>query len=505
MSSVDFPQWLGQLRELPTSAPQWEHAKQFIDDATRIINEKETQRSQVKELASAVGDISDRFSDELTFLGIAPDTLSWPNVMPPSDLYMVRDVISQLESSLVEFQEVRSVSLDALQKAAARVGRNLEALKEHLAETESGDPVEAGSRASDIVDESTIVPPQHTEPSGSEPYPKAEDNETTVLLDKENNLVDEWQPDGESTGIPDSMPTSQPTDDPEDSSMTRLENIDRESQATSQQPDDHVEASLDSEADEDTCQRYGLTASEEVARRFLASKSLYDLETLMWALIAEDDLAGAYWIAQSLHGATPDFVLSPTLLQALQSSRWLSPQSNQYIEDVLEIVASYDDAELTPANELLLFATSIHASLVAPHSNIVGWLRVPKLCPELTGVVSAVSSYVLTGNPSLRPEYITGAGESVRRQEDISTASLRASKWLADAPLKTGPFVRATSVWKFLTGPQGNITRRLRSLIGAERVTGTRTRDSPLVSLPLECSNKQPLVRLSGTVCGLSY
>ena len=46
-------------------------------------------------------------------------------------------------------------------------------------------------------------------------------------------------------------------------------------------------------------------------------------------------------------------------------------------------------------------------------------------------------------------------------RDDISSASLRASKWLADARLKTGPFGRATSVWKCLTAPQGNITRML--------------------------------------------
>ena len=179
MSSVDFPQWLDQLRELPPSAPQWEHAKQFIDAATRLINEKETERSQLKELTSAVGDIGDRFLDELTFLGIAPDALSWPNVTPPPDLYMVLEVISQLESSLVEFQKARSVSLEALQTAATRVGCHVEALKEHMAETESGVPVETGSRASDIVDESTIVSLHHTVPIGSEPSNKAEVNENS--------------------------------------------------------------------------------------------------------------------------------------------------------------------------------------------------------------------------------------------------------------------------------------------------------------------------------------
>ena len=80
MSSVDFPQWLDQLRELPASAPQWEHVRQFIDDANKVVNEKETQRNQVKELVSAVGDIGERFSDDLLFLGIAQDAVSWPDV-----------------------------------------------------------------------------------------------------------------------------------------------------------------------------------------------------------------------------------------------------------------------------------------------------------------------------------------------------------------------------------------------------------------------------------------
>ena len=49
----------------------------------------------------------------------------------------------------------------------------------------------------------------------------------------------------------------------------------------------------------------------------------------------------------------------------------------------------------------------------------------------------------------------------MRRQDGISKASLRATEWMAAAAMKFGPFGRATSVWKFLTGPKGKITEML--------------------------------------------
>ena len=425
----------------------------FVDDVDNIITEKEMQRNQIKELVTAADTIIERFSGELMFLGVAPDTVSWPDARSPSAPQMILEVFSKLESSLLEFQEARSINLEKLQQAAVRVENNLEALKEHIAEAQLSQHVETSSRVSDIVEGSATVPPRDTEPSDPEPPLEVEDDESANLSNEESNVLDNGQSDEKTPVLPDSMPASEHSGDPQDSSTTPLASVGRQGKPNGLWPKDEVEESPEAEDGGDTQQRHGLEESQAVAGRFLTSKSHYDLETLMWTLIAEDDLAGAYWLAQFLCEEKYDFALSPTLIQALQASRWLSPESNQYVEDVLELVANYDETSLTPASEVLECAASIHASLIAPHSNIVGWLRVPKVCPGLKGVVSAVSDYVLTGNPPLRPEYITGAEESVRRQDKISRASLSAAKWLADAPKKFGNYAPATSVWKFLTGP----------------------------------------------------
>ena len=451
MSSIDFSLWLDQLRELPTSAPQWEHANQFIDDATEIINEKETQRHRIEELVSAADDISERFSGELGFLGVAPD-VSWPDVRFPSDPHIILEAISQLESSLVEFREARSISLETLQQAAVRVRHNLEALNEHIAEAQSPEQVEASSSAVDIVEDSSTVPVRGDETSDPGRSAKVSADESTHLSNKETLLAAGRQLDDESTtATPVDIHVDESSGDPQASPASGLETSDR-------QPKVLVEESRESENSGESQHRHGLEESQVVARRFLMSTSLYDLETLMWTLIAEDDLTGAYWIAQFLSEEKYDLALSPTLLQALQASRWLSPESNQYVADLFATVSNYDDTALDPATGLLEFAASLHPSLIAPHSNMAGWLKAPEACPELQGLVSAVSEYALTGNPALRPEYITGVGESARRQDEISNASLRAEKWLADAPMKSGNLARATSVWKVLTGPQGKVT-----------------------------------------------
>ena len=215
--------------------------------------------------------------------------------------------------------------------------------------------------------------------------------------------------------------------------------------------------------------RYGIEELEIAARRYLDTTSLYDLESLMWSLVAADDLSAAYWISEYLDENEYEAALPAGLLKALQGSRWLTPDSYRYVDEMRSFATMYELAEDSGAQELLELAASLHSSLIAPSSNMLGLLRVPAICPEAGPVVAAINEFARTGN-ALRPEYVEGMGESVRRQDEIAAASERANTWLEEAPdRRYNKFPRATNVWRYLTTDDGALSELLAAVIRDDR------------------------------------
>lgn len=180
---------------------------------------------------------------------------------------------------------------------------------------------------------------------------------------------------------------------------------------------------------------------------------------LLWSFVAEDDLPAAYWLARSLNASSeftspvPDYILA-----AVQGSRWLSPDNGLFVQDMLSITEKSDDpSEYT---EMLMLASSLYSSVVAPFSGMIGWLNVPSCCPELNSLVVSVKEFA-GYNISFHPEDLEGITKEEQREDEIEDIARKAAQWLKGAQKQRIAYKPAYDVWRILVGKNGELEKLL--------------------------------------------
>ncbi|HHE72712.1 MAG TPA: hypothetical protein ENL34_10580 [Chloroflexi bacterium] len=170
--------------------------------------------------------------------------------------------------------------------------------------------------------------------------------------------------------------------------------------------------------------------------------------SLLWALIAEDDLPAAYWLARSLVASERVSPVPDWLLAAAQGARWLSPDSDTFVGDLLEIVQNHHPTS-DDVQELIGLATALRPALIAPFSGLVGWLKAPVCCPILHDLVTAVNTFASL-SITLRPEDLLGVAGAEQREAALTEAVHDAKQWLDKAPGRRTKPKRALDVWRYL-------------------------------------------------------
>ena len=480
MDSVDFSLWLDRLRELPSDAPQWQHAGEFVDTLAQLIAEKELERARADELIAAVTGIKERFSDEWVFLGIDIEGLLRIPTLPPNDTRQVLSTASRLENALIELREAQSTTFERLRIAAEGVQGELNTLSEALAESESSD-IDLGDSELTLTSGDHSEDPTVDSVRTADGHYDAQAGRTSTEDRGESEVPTKIEEPMDDSSTPDEPSKSLSTEDQESSGLQRADSS-KAVNGNLEHPRFAEEESSQVDGGEDN-RPHGIVVTSKAAKCYLESSTLKNLETLMWALVGEDDLTAAYWMAEYLTQQHYVAAVPPPLLKAVLGSRSLSPDSSRYVEDLFNVAREYDDTDTTSAQGLLELAASLGSSLIAPHSMMLGLLKTPVACPAAGGLVAAVDEFARTGEP-LRPEYIKGMGESVRRQDAIDEASVRAKSWLEDAPKrKYSSQMWATNVWKHLTGPSGKISEMLapviRNDITKARLVNTTARKWP--------------------------
>ena len=185
-----------------------------------------------------------------------------------------------------------------------------------------------------------------------------------------------------------------------------------------------------------------------------------DTAVLMWSLVADDDLAGAYWIAKSLALEEQVPTHLPALLSATQAARWLSPESRHFVEGLSETVLQTDISVNDDACNLLAIAASIEPCIIAPESNLLAWLDAPMGIPSVGMLVSSVKNFASRGY-AIGPEHIRGDEWNRRIQHLISEANSDAKTWLSDSTKRYHNLVRANNVWRHLCTDGGMLENLL--------------------------------------------
>ena len=470
MNSVEFELWLEHMRALPASDPRWSQAREFISNAIAIIESKEAENTKATKLATLLNEVREQFSGELEYLGRDIDSAeagftSFNNALK---------AVKKLEDLLLDYRSVLKLQPKSFDDeprlneeksvAGKRIRDSIQELNELLSnsepEFEDTTPetylnaqvphtvIEYGHEDIEALDELTF--------SVSEPDKDHDSGRSEIQEDLADSISSPESGMGQAVSSDidlDAVSMVSEQGDKAQGQDVETLTFSQEDTNAANSDDDQIQGLSSAQPD---IPRYGIEASTKSSERFLVSSSLYDLETLMWSLIAEDDLSGAYWISIYLDAEGYESPATPMLMKALQGARWLPSDVDRFAGELFEIVADYVQLERSSSQDLLEFAASIHSTAIASHSQMLDWLQTPDCCPDLEPIVRQVRGLPNKG-VSLRPEYVTGLGETVSQHEGIASASEDAHKWIEEAPMKRTKYGRANSVWKHLTDNGGEL------------------------------------------------
>ncbi len=178
-------------------------------------------------------------------------------------------------------------------------------------------------------------------------------------------------------------------------------------------------------------------------------------EDLFWELVAEDDLAGAYWLNESLKADNQSPVLPGWLVQAVLGARWLIMDHSNFAGGLLRIARNYQPGD-TDLEEVLGLAASLRSAVIAPASGMLAWLKTPGCFPVVNDLVLAVKEFANLGRP-LRGMDLLGAADTRQIEGYIKTSADDAGHWLEQAPRRHTKLGRATNVLTELVGGQGEL------------------------------------------------
>ncbi len=186
--------------------------------------------------------------------------------------------------------------------------------------------------------------------------------------------------------------------------------------------------------------------------------------SLVWSLLAEEDWAGAYWLARSLKAADRDVPVPPELLAVLQGSHWLKNDTDSLVFDIQQIASEYAP-QSTTSERLLGLAAALLPSLVAQHTGLVSWLpQKEEVNPVLGTLAEAVRTFASAGYP-LRSEDLREVEGMATREQVIGETIEQARSFLKTNQVRKLKIKRATDVLHHLVRQKGDLHFLLTAMI----------------------------------------
>ncbi len=200
-----------------------------------------------------------------------------------------------------------------------------------------------------------------------------------------------------------------------------------------------------------------------------AVRAIEDEEVaLFWQMVAEGDLAGAYWMARSMavsrQSPAPDW-----LLGAVQAARWLHRGYNLSVQSYLtQLVRSQKQPGNSDTEALLGLAAALRPTLFAPSTGLIGWLSVPRCCPEFHLLVTSIQQFA-NFNIALGPNQLLDIANEKKREQAVVDAAQNVRRWLDNAPMRRLKYRIADDVWRHLVSKDGSLYELLSPVMNDER------------------------------------
>ncbi len=156
-------------------------------------------------------------------------------------------------------------------------------------------------------------------------------------------------------------------------------------------------------------------------------------DTLVWTLIEQDDLAGAYWLARSLHASGLSSPAPHWLLAAVQGARWVEFGSVRFVNGLYEIAQKHRVSDSNEEQCLLSVAAALLPTLMPPGNALVDWLDTSvHHIPGLHEVIQAVSDFATKGIVLPRDAAVS-LRDGATGDMGLETVIGQAKRWLKDA------------------------------------------------------------------------
>ena len=465
-SAVKWQQWLEELQALPADSPEWkpETITAFVEAIWQLAESKLQEREAPREqLRLTLASLVHQPEDIINYFGMS-DVSTWTaDTCEISETVALEKQVAGLNEALLRYQHLRQQP-DAIELRENRRRRDeLTALEDTILETYGRLSIVFGSPPPD-------VPPTEPEESsrGEQEYQKetepldssiasepqaVETEEVGSESEQVLQALSEEEPYETRSSIPEAERIMEPP--PKDErDLTSEKNFLSEEKTTAPLEEPVVEHEPASGFSS------GLRPSQEIATALQSDDRDELWHALVWALIAEDDLPGAYWLTRSLNASRRLAPMPDYLLKAAQGARWLTPDDEEgFVSDLLDIAKTTQPAS-DDVQTLIGLAASLRPALIAPGSGMISWVKVPSCCPELHDLVTAVREFAKL-NIALRPEALDSVTGVEQHEATLSKIVHDAQQWLQEAPNQQTTLRRASKVWYHLVGPRGELRELL--------------------------------------------
>lgn len=483
---------LKTVQELPLEAPDWEAIPRFLATLQQLYEKNQQERrDQRGRLQKALGDLTTPQARAMLGFFDMRDVSQWAaDEVSQTHITTAMQSTEQFRSLLLEYykhdrqprpatlaeKHLRDQKARELEEEIAKIHERLTDLfipsseqpsqphngQEHQAEAElPGTPSKARSETSDkpfpLPQPEQVLPQEAAAPSsGTERTP------TALQAEK---LKPSVAPESAS-----SEPPAEREERPEPGQEERREEEGKNGVPSSQMDENRLEESPPdnlhpSDPNPDQSNKSEISPSDiflpgtenpniqAIARQLQTLPDPKNWTELLWTLIAEDTLPTAYWLARAWPVLGQSCPVPPELIAAVQAARQLLPNSQAFVDDLRDIIRDARSFEDEP-QRLLGLSAALRASLLAPSTGIQTWLSVPKICPNLAGVVDAVKMFTNWGR-SIRPADLFGVADIEQHRASLQEATQAAKRWLEQAPLRRTGYQRASNVWRRMTAPGG--------------------------------------------------
>lgn len=469
---MKWDHWLEEMKSLPPDSPEWEEVQveKFLQAVMSLAEEKRHEREAGRErLRQALSTLRERCAEAITFFEMT-DCEDWSaEACLAAETAAVAEQVEHLNSAFVRYTTLRQQPVATLAEELER-RRTLAELEEKIRQYHEQ---LSGSLAPQVP---SPIPPESSpldqaQPAGEESILGLEEIPTEPEISGEEvpettpSVSDETQAESEiSAGEtiepvltasvevePDAILSAEPL---LKAFQVETERLDEELARPLQPTETELPLKPEKEPVPTLIPPSTLPPVREIATILQSDDRDENWQAFLWALVAEGDLPGAYWLARSRAVAERGCPVEDWLLKAVQGAQWLSVQP-LFTNDLLEITRQHQP-DRHGAQGLLGLAAALCPALTAPESGLSAWLSAPDCCPPLHSVVTAVGEFARSGR-ALRPEDLLGAEGDAQREESICEASQEVKRWLDEAPMRRMKIKRATDVWYNLVRPQGNL------------------------------------------------